>query len=140
MESDLREVVGDGDEEGRGGPEEGPERDDAGAVVADGGVGGERVAGGLHRGAAQREGAERRGRGAQRLPDLRYTAGRSASSARSMMAARLTSTSVRLAASSIAGGAARRGAASPPDLGTLAALMFELDLLAAVVLLVEGNW
>lgn len=70
MESDLREVVGDGDEEGRGGPEEGPERDDAGAVVADGGVGGERVAGGLHRGAAQREGAERRGRGAQRLPDL----------------------------------------------------------------------
>ena len=35
------------------------------AVVPRGGVGGERVAGGLHEGAAQREGAEPRGRGVQ---------------------------------------------------------------------------
>jgi hypothetical protein len=64
--TDLEEGAGDSDEEGGGGPEEGPGGDDAGAVVARGGVGGERVAGGLDERAAEREGSERRRGGAQR--------------------------------------------------------------------------
>ncbi|BAT05393.1 Os08g0410350, partial [Oryza sativa Japonica Group] len=67
---DLEEGAGDGDEERGGGPEEGADGDDAGAVVARGGVGGERVRRRLDDRAAQGERAQRRRRHPQLRPDL----------------------------------------------------------------------
>lgn len=66
----LRKGGGDGDEQGGGGPEEGAEGDDGEAVVARGEVRGERVARGLHDGAGERDGAQRRRRGPQPGADL----------------------------------------------------------------------
>jgi hypothetical protein len=68
--TDLEEAAGDGDEEGGGGPEEGSHGDDTGPIVARGGVGGERVAGGLDERAAEGEGAQRGRRSAQRRAHL----------------------------------------------------------------------
>ncbi|GER47616.1 DNA (cytosine-5)-methyltransferase 3A [Striga asiatica] len=60
----------EGDEEGSGGPEEGAGGDDVGPIVADGEVGGERVAGGLDDGSEEGEGAEASGVGVEGGADL----------------------------------------------------------------------
>lgn len=51
----LKESGGEGDEESSGGPEEGTDSDDVGAVVAHGQVGGDRVAQRLYYGPEQSE-------------------------------------------------------------------------------------
>lgn len=66
----LGEGGGDGDEESGGGPEQSAEGDDAGPVVADGEVGGERVARRLHDGSEEGERAEPGGVGVQSSTDF----------------------------------------------------------------------
>lgn len=66
----LKESGGEGDEESGGGPEEGTEGDDVGAVVAHGQVGGDRVARWLYYGPEESERAQARWAGVKRRTDL----------------------------------------------------------------------